>query len=345
MSIPYRKPHFSLWFYYLTFNEFYHIIFNESQNNNYNNRRNVRVMINRQILIYLLAISLCTYTVSVYAEDKNATPEQDLKKTSMNWPDIDGAIGYMIQVTDVNYKPVFKKRVIPSNIEFALPAGEYRVRIGVINKFHKVATWSDWAVFKAKGKAPKKKKKESAVPDESIKIAIGLPYFQILSDHTDFFNDSFYGGTVCAGSRISNLIPFLHYTPFHYLGLELEATYIRFEGKDIPNRIKTNKIDIITGSNLYFSTDFKIPVNILLRGGAGLIQTTFEYDSTLAEDLKKYQDRALTSMDFYYKTGISIEYRFLKRFYVEMGADYYNFKYISADFQSVRYYFMAGIMI
>ncbi len=301
-------------------------------------------MTKRKIIIfYLILLFLIYNNFPAYPQETKEPPEQSIKKTSINWPDIPGAIMYEIEVADVNYKIVLKERVTPSNIEFSLPPGEYRIRIGPVNKFHKIANWSEWAVVKAKGKV-KKQEKEQVTFNNSIKIAVGIPYFQIISEYNKFFNNSYYGGTFMIGSRIPTLIPFFNWEFMQYLGLEFEGTYIKYEGKKIPNRIKTNKIDIITGGNLYFDTNFQYPLNFIFRAGGGLIQTKFEYDNSVINDLKKYNENALISMDFYYKAGVSIEYNFIKYCFIEEGADFYEFKYISTSFRVIRYFCVAGVM-
>ncbi len=301
-------------------------------------------MRNRRFIVPVLTLFfIIQIIISAHSQEQKKPPEQRSFKTSINWPDIQGAIMYNIEVADVNYKIVFQETVIPSNIEFSLPAGEYRVRIGTVNKFQKIAGWSDWAVLKVTGKV-KKKAKEKITFNNSIKIAVGVPYFQILSDYSNFFNNSFYGGTFMAGSRIPTIIPFLNSAIFNYMGLEIEGTYIKFEGKEIPNRVKTNKTDIIAGINLYFATDLDIPVNFILRGGGGIVQTKFEYADSVVNEMNEYNDNVLTSIDFYYKAGASIEYSFIKYFFVEAGADYYDFRYVGVTFTVLRYFLLAGVM-
>ena len=301
-------------------------------------------MINRKIIVLFYILFFLIYNlVSAYPQETTEPPRQKTQKTSINWPDIEGAIMYKIDIADVNYKVILEESVVPSNLEFSLPPGEYRIRIGTINKFHKIANWSEWAVIKVTGKV-EKKKTERVSFNNSIKIAVGVPYFQILSEYNKFFNNSYYSGTIMIGTRIPTIIPFFNWEFLKYLGLEIEGTYIKFEGKEIPNRIKTNKIDIISGGNLYVATNFNFPLNFILRCGGGMIQTKFEYDTSGANDLQKYKNKMMTSLDFYYKAGASIEYSFIKYCFIEAGADIYEFKYISTNFRVIRYFCVAGVM-
>ncbi len=271
--------------------------------------------------------------------------------TSISWPDVEGAVGYEVEIADKNYKPVMTEEVKTGKIQFSLPPGEYRVRIGVLNKFYKIENYSDWAVLKVAGPEERRKikeereKRERVLFTNSIKIGVGIPYFQVLPEYDQMFNNSFMGATFCLGGRIGTLLPFFHWGVLQYTGLELEGTYIKLEGREIPNRIKTNKIDIITGGNFYIATNFTFPLNLVVRGGGGFLQTQFEYDQSYSEDLKNYGDKAFVSIDYYYKAGLSLEYSFLKYMFMEAGADYYIYKYISTDFKVIRYYFMIGLML
>jgi hypothetical protein len=301
-------------------------------------------MIQRKIILFALIFYIFNYS-SAYPQETKTEEQKTPQKTSINWPDIPGAIMYEVEIADVNYKVILKEKVVPSNIEFSLPPGEYRIRIGPINKFYKIANWSDWAVVKSIGTAKKKKEiKEEVTFDNSVKIAVGIPYFQVMSPNNKYFNNSYSGGTFLAGARITTIIPFFNEDFLQHLGLEVEGTYIKFEGKKIPNRIKTNKIDMFYGVNLYIATNFKSPLNFIARGGGGVIQTRFEYADSVINDLKKYNDNTLTSIDFYYKAGASVEFNFFKYCLIEAGADFYDFRYISTSFRVLRYYCAAGVM-
>ncbi len=62
----------------------------------------------------------------------------------LDWKDIPGARGYIVQFRDVGGKPVLDRKTADSKIDFSLPPGDYTVRIAGVNKFNKPGTWSAW---------------------------------------------------------------------------------------------------------------------------------------------------------------------------------------------------------
>ncbi|MFC1671225.1 hypothetical protein ACFL20_12610 [Spirochaetota bacterium] len=76
------------------------------------------------------------------------------KGSSIKWESVDGAIGYIIEVKDMEDKIVLRKKVIKTSVSLDLPNGKYYLRIGPVNKFSKVSIWSDWSKVSIKKPVP-----------------------------------------------------------------------------------------------------------------------------------------------------------------------------------------------
>ena len=98
-------------------------------------------------MLKLQCAFICTVAllVSIPALHLNAA-ERDKKAKSLKikWEDIADIKKYEVQIVDGSDKMVLKETVPVNYIEFILPAGKYRFRIGAINKYDKIETWSDW---------------------------------------------------------------------------------------------------------------------------------------------------------------------------------------------------------
>lgn len=67
------------------------------------------------------------------------------KLINLEWKPVDNAAGYSVQIKNDHDIVVVKKKLDQNKIEVRLTPGEFYFRIGVLNKFRKVAVWSDWA--------------------------------------------------------------------------------------------------------------------------------------------------------------------------------------------------------
>lgn len=63
----------------------------------------------------------------------------------LQWMEVDGATGYIVEIVSEKNRPVVTRKVSSSTIRVPLPVGEYSFRVGAVNKFDKVGSWSDWA--------------------------------------------------------------------------------------------------------------------------------------------------------------------------------------------------------
>ncbi len=66
-------------------------------------------------------------------------------KNFLRWKAVEGAAGYAVEIRDDSEKLVLEKRVDAAEYYFSLPPGKYRVRIGAVNRFQQVVSWSDWS--------------------------------------------------------------------------------------------------------------------------------------------------------------------------------------------------------
>ncbi|MDY6935383.1 MAG: hypothetical protein SVZ03_14305 [Spirochaetota bacterium] len=288
-----------------------------------------------------LIILIFNNTDNTYAQ-KSA--EIKTKKTRISWEEVEGAKRYRVHITNVYGKLILKRDVSSNFVDFIISPGNYRIRIGAINKFNKVGSWSDWADIKIQ-RATKykiKEKKRDKVPSEfGLKLGIGVPYFQLLSEWDSLYHNSFSGVYVNIGYCLGNFLHFNLFHAFRFIGLEIESTYTRFKSKDAFNREHVEMSNIIAGCNLFFTTRFSIPFNFILRGGGGVAFTKQDRDMS---DFNEEED-VTTSQDPYYRVGLSIEYRFAKHLYLETGIDYYAIKFLEEQLKSMRYFCLIGVRI
>lgn len=265
------------------------------------------------------------------------------KKLRIDWEEVDGAVEYRVRIADAKSKIVLNETVEPNYIEFFLPPGKYRITVGTVNKFYKIDSWSDWADFEiARPKEPEKE--ESSKKISRFRIGIGMPYFQVISGWKDLYDNSYTGAALNAGFMADGLGFLRRFRAFNYIGIELDACYIQFKGKEAFNRIKSNLNSIITGGNLIAATDFNFPVNVIARGGGGIVFTEQVYKKydTAGEEIAtgKYQ-----SSDPFLKAGLSLEVKIISDFYIEAGADYYSIFFLVNRFESIRYFCLLGIRL
>ena len=102
------------------------------------------------IILLLLIILAAAQEVDLIAK-KNSSKSGQV--TNISWESIKGAKKYMVIITDTKNSVILKREVNTNFVNFKLPVGEYRIRIGTVNKFSKIASWSDWTEIKiVKGK-------------------------------------------------------------------------------------------------------------------------------------------------------------------------------------------------
>lgn len=70
------------------------------------------------------------------------------KKTTLEWKAVENASGYQVQIQDTNKKIVFNQKTRENKIQVQIKPGDYKFRIGALNKFFKLSLWSDWIELK-----------------------------------------------------------------------------------------------------------------------------------------------------------------------------------------------------
>jgi hypothetical protein len=293
----------------------------------------------RNILAVYIFFTLTLSGVSGQVKQSEISSAE--RKIKLSWEEVDGAVSYKIVIKDLKGNTIIDKESDSNNFTLELQPDNYKIRIGSVNKFRKIGSWSDWAdliiekpVVKPAGKEKEMSKDEVLL---NFKIGIGGSYFVIQPDWNKYYKDSFnaYSLDIAYAFHGSN-IPVLK-----YLGLDIESNYVKFTGKAAYNKIGSDMTNIISGINFFISTNFDFPINFAVRGGGGLSYTMLDY--------KKYDNTGnlmekgtSNTSALYYKAGVSVEYRFYSRFFLEGYADYYSINYLAMDFKSLRFSCLAG---
>ncbi len=262
------------------------------------------------------------------------------KRYSFNWEEVDGAVKYKVQIANQYNSVVLEEEVDSNSIKFAIAPGKYRVRVGAINKFNKLGSWSNWEDIDIASRRPIPIQKGKGLWGLGIKIGVGMSYFQIQPEWNSIYQNSYSGAFVTIGYGLENFHFFRTFGMARFVGFEFETNYVKFQGKDDPDRIRSDLTNTFTGGNLYIITNFNFPLNIIIRGGVGVVVTQQEY-----EKLNGSGTDILSSRDPYYKAGFSIEYSPFPTIFLEGGIDYYMVGYLEEDFRSLRYFSLVGLRL
>jgi hypothetical protein len=272
------------------------------------------------------------------------------RKVRLTWEEVEGAVSYKIIMKDSKGNVIVSQDSASNSIVLELSPADYKLRIGSVNKFSKLSKWSDWAditIEKPKlvvKEEPGKKEKESGKerPPGGFKISLGISYFYILPDWNEYYNNSINGYSADIAYSFKNINFSGAMSFLKHAGFDFEGTYVKFDGKKELNKVESNITNIISGANIFFSTNSNFPLNFAVRGGAGISLTEQEY--------KKYDilgnpvaSGTSKTSDLYYKAGLSAEYNFYSRFFIEAFADYYSINYLLKEFRSLRISCQAGV--
>lgn len=257
------------------------------------------------------------------------------KKLRLEWEDVEGAVKYEVQIKNQSNKIVVREVVTSPSIAFSLTPGKYRLRIGSINKFNKVGSWSDWEPIEIKKSRPKTifKSPESYGNMRGFRVSIGPNYYKIQSAWQDVYETSSFTGFSLYGGY--------SFWFFRFAGVEVETSYISLKGVENPNTATASANLIISGINIYGTTNLNFPLNLYVRLGGGIVYSTVTYE--LKSSTSTIEEGSISSRDPYYKAGISLEYRFSRSFHFEAGLDYYTIKYLEKDMQTMKYYGLIGM--
>jgi hypothetical protein len=262
------------------------------------------------------------------------------KKYSFNWEEVDGAVKYKVQIANQYNSVVLEEEVDSNSIKFAIAPGKYRVRVGAINKFNKLGSWSNWEDIDIATRRPIPFKRGKGLWGLGIKLGVGISYFQLQPEWNSIYQNSYSGAFVTIGYGLGNLPLFRSVGLTRFVGFEFETNYVQFQGKDDPDRIRSDLTNTFTGGNLYITTNFNFPLNIIIRGGIGVVITQQEY-----ERLDGSGTDILSSRDPYYKAGFSVEYSLFPTLFLEGGIDYYTVGYLEENFKSLRYFSLVGLRL
>lgn len=288
-------------------------------------------------LIFTAAILLSIPAFPANAEEQ----DKKEKRLKIKWEEVDDIKKYEVQIVDINEKMVLKQTVAGNSIEFILPVGKYRLRIGAINKFDKIETWSDWNEIEIR-KSAKSNFFASKFPAEvGFMISGGINYYMLMPTWNNLYRDSFPGFMAVLGFHFGNSKYIAAGGFLKLLGVELEFAYNRFNGK--PKLLfNSNLMTINGGLNVFIKSNWDFPLHLYFRVGAGASYSQQKYRRF------KYQvpdSGTLLSLDPYAKVGAGFEINFLYALSLSIGADYYCTFYQDSIFMSLRYYAMLGVRI
>lgn len=136
-----------------------------------------------------------------------ATPlvSQEQEKTiRMEWKPVEGALGYQVQIQNLDGDTILDQRTPTSNIKIKIKSGKYKRRIAAINKLNKVGEWSKWSRFKI-----------SEVARPNIRSVIPSPRENADGSHQVFI----YGKNFMRSSRVFLVLPgkVKQEIPFQYI--------------------------------------------------------------------------------------------------------------------------------
>ncbi len=252
------------------------------------------------------------------------------KKIKIDWRSVDGAVRYDVTILDSKGNSALEKSVDTSSIEFLLPPGEYRMKVSAINRFEKIGSESDWRDFRIELKGAQDWPHDY---NYHFRMAAGGQIMSPLSDWNTLYSSSANGFVVNAGAFGAEKF-------WKHIGIELAGSYQKLQGKEAPG-VQNHELQLkLAGGNLCFATRFDFPINLFLRGGAGIVFSALTYTSKLSGN-----DFSESARSLYYSAGASMEYNFYGSFYLETGIDYTVIKFSTQDMKSVKYYCQAGMRL
>jgi hypothetical protein len=261
----------------------------------------------------------------------------------IEWEKKEGVEKYQVQIEAGAGNVVLDRVVKENRIQFILPPGKYRIRIGAINTFDKIDFWGDWQNFEIRQKKGKSGFFKTSFPKAGLLISGGMSYSMFLGPWRSLYKDGYqsYMGNISyhfGSIKLGEKVKFLQYT-----GFELEVNYALFQGKN-DNIFNSSLKLIIGGVNIFFKTNFKFPINLYAKLGGGITYSQQEYERLLSLTLPYYSG-SLESMDPYMKVGGAIELNFLYVMSLQLGIDNYFIFYQDEMNMSMRFYALIGFRI
>ncbi|HOT43683.1 MAG TPA: hypothetical protein PLM53_04450 [Spirochaetota bacterium] len=294
--------------------------------------------------IIITALLIVAASSTLLAQEK----EKKEKAIRIKWAAVEGVIKYMVQMKNAEDTIVLDRTVTTNFIDFVLPPGNYRIRIGAINKFEKVSFWTEWENVEIR-KGVKQKFFTNRYPGGvGLKINGGVSYNMLLPQWNSMYKDSAfnltylgYMGSIGFHFGESKYIKSKNFARF--MGLELDGRYCMYAGKNSP-QFKSRLVNIAGGLNLFIKSRLDVPINFYFRLGGGASYSMQTYTRGNALGIPLVNGR-VKSIDPYAKAGVSIEVNFLYAMSLNVGTDYYILFYNNKFFQSLHYYVMLGFRI
>lgn len=91
------------------------------------------------IIVLLLLSLLSGYTASLADDRKQSS------KNYLRWEPVEGAVSYAVNIKNSDGEIILDIKVKAAEYYFSLEPGKYQVRIGAVNRFERVVSWSDWS--------------------------------------------------------------------------------------------------------------------------------------------------------------------------------------------------------
>jgi len=170
----------------------------------------------------------------------------------------------------------------------------------------------------------------------SIKITAGYPYALVLSpSFANAVTGSLVGGDLDAafplGAKFFPRIPGIR-----DMGIELEVGDSLYSNLASGGATSLNLSAV--GTNLYYRTPFRYPLNAVLRAGYGFTYSLFNLSTA-------HQSASGGSMDSYVKLGTAAELDIGKLITFEAGAEWMRVLYANANFDSLRLFVRGGVRL
>lgn len=296
-------------------------------------------------LMTALCCAVLLHAISQAAFSNDAKAKKPLR---IKWEAIDGVSRYQVEIANESGTILLAKTVETNYIEFRLPPGRYRIRIGAINKFEKLSFWSDWDDFEIRKSQPSKFFSNDFPAVVGVTIRGGVSYHMLLPTWNRVYRHSsfnvkylgFYGsvGFHFGDSKKLKVESFLKYT-----GIELEASICRYRDRFDPY-FQTSLMTVNGGPALFLKTRFSIPLNFYLRAGGGLSYVEQRYRRLNIHGIP-LQQGSIRSYHPYARVGLAAEFNFLYALNLSVGADYFILFIPNNFFSYMRYIAMVGVRI
>ena len=296
-------------------------------------------------LIITLCCAMLLTSLSQAAHGSDGKSDKPLR---IKWQAVEGVSRYHVEILDESGATRLTKTVDDNVIEFSLPPGRYRIRIGAINKFEKLSFWSDWEDFEIRKSKPSKFFSNDFPAGVGVTIRGGVSYHMLLPPWNSVYRNSsftmkylgFYGsvGFHFGDSKQLKVESFLKYT-----GIELEAGICRYRDRFDPY-FQTSLMTVNGGPVFFLKTRFPIPLNFYLRAGGGLSYIEQRYRRFNVNGLPIQQGSVRSSYP-YARAGVAAEFNFLYALNLSLGVDYFIIFIPDSFFSYVRYIAMVGVRL